>query len=652
MNRQLLHQIGGVTKVFLARLRFLAVFLAAGFIVGYWDDIKNHWDKWTRPAAAPDSLATSAASDIEYYCAMHPQVIRSEPGNCPICSMPLIKRKKGQQAELPKDVLARVQLSPQRIALAGIQVSVVEARALIQEIHAVGILDYDETKVAQISVRVAGRADELFLQYTGQEVKQGAPLYSLYSPDLFTAQREYLLARKRVKELPADASADAKTDAAAIYNATMEKLVLWGVTRDQLDKMDQEFDQSGKIPAHLTVTSPISGVVVKKDIFEGGYVNAGDRPYTIADLDTFWLQAKVYERDVPMVQIGQAVQVTVDAFPNETFSGTVAFLAVQIDPQTRTLDARIVVKNRRTAKGDLVLRPGMFAHAAIRVPVVPAQPATAPTPTMTLACATAFQAALTPYLQAQDLLAHDKADNVSNLLHQSLAALDNLCEPERNSQAYQQFKESVHKTMGQDLHGLRETFKAVSSNLIEIGKKTGLPADAPRAQVFRCEMVKAIWIQTSSETSNPYEGSAMPTCGGAVEAIPRAEELAALTTNPATMPAGKVLAIPRSAVIDTGSNMIVYVAQVDKRSSAREITLLQWGHNKIVYVIQVDKDEPSGIFDMHAVKLGALAGDYYPVVEGLSAGDRVVTQGAFLVDAENRLNPTTAPTTAPSPGED
>src|SRR5215471_12719366 len=95
-----------VTKVVLARLRFLAVFVIAALVVGYWDDIKNHMDKWTRPAVPPDSLAH--ASDVEYYCAMHPAVVRSEPGDCPICGMPLIKRKKGELAELPADVMSRV----------------------------------------------------------------------------------------------------------------------------------------------------------------------------------------------------------------------------------------------------------------------------------------------------------------------------------------------------------------------------------------------------------------------------------------------------------------------------------------------------------------------------------------------------------------
>ena len=228
---------------------------------------------------------------------------------------------------------------------------------------------------------------------------------------------------------------------------------------------------------------------------------------------------------------------------------------------------------------------------------------------MTLACAEAFQKALPPYLQAESLLAQDKSENVSNLLHQSLAALDQLCDPEHSSDAYKRLTEAVHKTMGQDLTNLRETFKSVSSNLIEIGKATGLPAAAPAVKVYRCPMVKANWIQAVGETANPYYGSEMLTCGGPIESLPKTESLLAAANHPTTLPAGEILAIPRSSVIDTGRNKIVYV------------------------------ESAPGLFDMHAVKLGALAGEYYPVMEGLSRGDRVVTEGAFLIDAENRLNP-------------
>jgi RND family efflux transporter MFP subunit len=608
MPTKLVHNIAAVTKVLFARLRFLSVFIVAAFVVGYWDEITNHFDKWTRPATAPE-VAGVSHSDTEYFCPMHPNIIRDQVGTCPICGMDLIKRAKGQPQALPKDVLARVQLSPQRLALANVQTTAVEYRTLVHEIHALGVLDYDETRVARLSARIAGRVDELYITYTGQAVKQGDRVYSLYSPDVYTAQREYLLARKRVNDLPADASPQVRADASAVYNATMQKLVLWGISSDQLEQMDHEFDASGKIPTHLVVTSPISGIVVEKTISQGDYVQAGNNPYTLADLTTLWLRVKIYERDAAMIQVGQEAMLVAEAYPNETFKGVVSFVAFQLDPQTRTFDARVEVRN-----DDLRLRPGMFADARINLSVMPST-GPAPTTNQAPAAATAstpkaFLEALLPYLKAQKLLAHDQSGEVSMLLHQSLAALAPVKSDAELAGDYERFEKAVHSTMGQNLESIRETFKEVSLAMINLGKDMKLPADAPTIQVFRCPMKKSSWLQEAGATLNPFYGTSqsMQDCGGPVESLPRAN-VSIASSAPRYSPAGKTLSIPRSAVIDTGRRKIVYV-----------------------------EDTP-GIYDMHEVELGNPTDAYYPVIAGLTEGDRVVTNGAFLIDAENRLNP-------------
>jgi Cu(I)/Ag(I) efflux system membrane fusion protein len=417
MSNDFLHKAKTIAQISFARLRFLAVFVVAGLVVGYWDDIKNHVDKWTRPTVAPDSLAQ--ASDIEYYCPMHPEVVRSEPGICPVprCGMPLQKRKKGEAVVLPADVVARVQLTPYRIALANIQTTAVQAKPLYCQIQAVGLLDYDETKLARLSARVAGRADELFVTYTGQSIKRGEPLYSLYSPEVYTALREYLSARKRVNEVSATSGpSETRMDAAAIYNASLQKLALWGITSEQLETLEHQYDESGSVPTDLTIASPISGIVVNKQITQGQYLQVGEAPFTVADLSKLWLQVKLYERDIPLVQIGDEVNVHVEALPSQEFSGVVAFKAFAIDPQTRTLDARVVVDNP-----NLQLRPGMFASAIVRVPANRSEGASptsastqssvgeAPTPQV-------FFAALQPYLEAHKRLSSDSAQGVADLL--------------------------------------------------------------------------------------------------------------------------------------------------------------------------------------------------------------------------------------------
>jgi multidrug efflux pump subunit AcrA (membrane-fusion protein) len=629
--------IWAATRIFFARLRFVAVFVVAALVIGYWDNIKNHYDKWTRPPIAPDLLGRASVSNIEYYCPMHPDVIREEAGQCPKCGMPLVKRKKGEAQQLPADVLARVNLTPRRMALAGIGTSAVESKELLREIRSVGVLDYDETRIAQISARVPGRADELSVQYTGQSVKKGDPLYSLYSPEVFTSLRQYLMSRKRVNELPKDAPEDAKMDASTDYNATMQKLVLWGVSHEQLDLFDDEYDRTGKIPTNLTVTSPINGIVVKKDINPGQYLQVGETPYTVADLSRLWLQLKLYERDIPLVQIGDAVEIVVEAFPNDTFMGTITFKAFQLDPETRTLDARVEVDNP-----SLRLSPGMFADAVVRVPVgaPTSRPSTGPSmspatmqvheiaPQLSPAkMSELYRDGLQPYLHAQTLLARDKSEGVAASLQQSVAKLAPLASIDSMKDSYDRFVAAVKPTKDQPLAELRTSFKDISAALIEIGKTVGIPAQGPGVRVFRCPMKKANWLQEGDATANPYYGAEMFNCGSAVESLPR--------TNPNAPPTqlssaggrkGKALAVPRSAVIDTGKNKIVYV------------------------------ESSPGVFDMHAVKLGPpaivpgkpgqLAEEFYPVVEGLDEGDRVVTVGTFLVDAENRLNPSKMADTA------
>jgi hypothetical protein len=261
------------------------------------------------------------------------------------------------------------------------------------------------------------------------------------------------------------------------------------------------------------VTSPISGVVVRKDIFEGGYVNVGDKPYTIANLRSLWLRAKVYENDSPLVHVGQQVDVIVEAMPNEKYEGAVTFVAFQLDPQTRTMDARIEVKN-----DDMHLRPGMFADAIIRVPVSSEAPVTQPAtmPTASPWASNAFQKALEPYLQAEKLLSQDKSENVSQLLHEALGQLESFKSDPKLTDSYDRLEKSIHATMGQDLEAVRETFKDVSLAMIDLGKSARLPGDAPTIQVFRCPMKKANWLQEAGATANPFYGSTMLDCGGPV----------------------------------------------------------------------------------------------------------------------------------------
>jgi Cu(I)/Ag(I) efflux system membrane fusion protein len=155
------------------RLRFIAVLVGIGLVIGYWDSIQNHWDKWTRPAA--DSVAALPGGE-EFYCPMHPSVVRDslDPGGaipkCPICGMPLSKRKKGESAPLAEGVLSRVQLSPYRVQLAGIKTVEVAHRPLVIDVRALGVVTVDERKLSRIVVRAMGYVEKLFVNESFTQV--------------------------------------------------------------------------------------------------------------------------------------------------------------------------------------------------------------------------------------------------------------------------------------------------------------------------------------------------------------------------------------------------------------------------------------------------------------------------------------------------
>jgi Cu(I)/Ag(I) efflux system membrane fusion protein len=333
-----------VFKTVQARLRFVAILVAIGLVIGNWNTLKAYWEKWTRPAVAQDA----AAADTEFYCPMHPQVVRDHRDKCPICGMPLSKRKKGEGDDepLPPGVVSRVQLSPYRVALAGIQTTEVGYQPLAREVRTVGFVEFDERKQKQISARVKGRIDQLFVNVTGQTVRAGDELASLYSPDLVTTVQNLLDAQRGGNK--------------QLLAMARERLRLWDLGDDQV----QEMLRTGKPVTHVPIRSPISGHVIRKYQVEGKYVDEGTPLYDVADLSTVWIQAQVYEDDLGLLREGQAVRATTRAFPNRVFRGQVAFIHPHLDRGTRTLTVRFDMDNPGH-----VLRPGMYATVQLEVPV-------------------------------------------------------------------------------------------------------------------------------------------------------------------------------------------------------------------------------------------------------------------------------------------
>jgi Cu(I)/Ag(I) efflux system membrane fusion protein len=344
-----------VVEVVEVRLRFIVVLAAVGVLIVYWDTIRNHWDKWTRPAHA--AVASLPAGE-ELYCPMHPQVVRSgmEPNGempkCPICGMPLSLRKRSVAAPLPTGVTGRVQLSPERIRMAGVQTVPVEFRPMNKEVATVGEVAYDETKLSRITSRVSGYLEKLYVDRTFVKVDKGDPLADVYSPELYIAAKELVLTTRPGG--PQDLAQSAR-----------QRLALLGVSPREIDQIAV----SGKAVPRLTLRSPQSGYVIAKDVVEGSRVEEGMTLIQVADLATVWIEADVYESDIALLRPGQGVRATVDALPNRSFGGTIALVYPRVDTATRTTRVRFALEN---ASGEL--RPGMYANVRISIPLKEIEP--------------------------------------------------------------------------------------------------------------------------------------------------------------------------------------------------------------------------------------------------------------------------------------
>jgi Cu(I)/Ag(I) efflux system membrane fusion protein len=286
-------------------------------------------------------------------CSMHPQIKLPKPGKCPICFMDLIPLEDGGDDEGER----QLSMSPASKKLAEIETSPVMRKSVHTEVRMVGKVDFDETRVKVITSRFAGRLDKLYVDYTGVSLKKGAPLASIYSPELYAAQEEFLQAYRAAGSSSAPQASVIDRTAQATVEAARERLSQWGLTREQI----KEIETSSKPDDHLTIFAPIAGVAIHKFAVEGMYVTTGTRLYTIADLSRVWVMLDAYESDLAWLRLGQQVDFTAEAFPGETFQGKIGFIDPVLNPSTRTVKVRLNVNNKNGK-----LKPDMFVTGIVK----------------------------------------------------------------------------------------------------------------------------------------------------------------------------------------------------------------------------------------------------------------------------------------------
>lgn len=302
------------------------------------------------PPSEPNASSLKPQASL-WTCAMHPQIKLPKPGKCPICFMDLIPIETGSGDDGGERTLT---VSENAAKLMQVETSPVERKFVPTEVRMVGKVDFDETRTAFITARVPGRLDRLFVDYTGVQVKKGDHLASIYSPELLSAQQELLQAIQSVKALQDSQSPIVRNVSQSTVEAVREKLRLWGLTAEQI----QEIETRGTLTDHLTLYSPVSGIVIHKNATEGSYVKTGERIYTVADLSRVWIQIDAYESDLNRLRYGGNVEFTTETYPGKKIEGTISFIDPIINPATRTAKVRVIVENP-----GLALKPGMFVRA-------------------------------------------------------------------------------------------------------------------------------------------------------------------------------------------------------------------------------------------------------------------------------------------------
>lgn len=263
----------------------------------------------------------------------------------------------GAKASEPS--LAPLTLSPQRLQSIGVKTGVVERRPIHDDIRTVGNIEADETRLSDVQVRFSGWVQKVYADATYKAVRKGQPLLTIYSPDLVTAEQEYLVAR----ELSAQSSAHGAAGAhgsASLLNAAIERLKRWQIPDREIARLKK----SGKISREIEIDSAVSGVIVGRKAFPNTYVEPGTKLYAVADLSTVWVYAEVFQSDIGRVKIGDSASITVDAYPGESFPARVSFIWPEVDRTTRRARVRLEIPNPQSK-----LLLGMFVDVRISAPL-------------------------------------------------------------------------------------------------------------------------------------------------------------------------------------------------------------------------------------------------------------------------------------------
>jgi len=291
---------------------------------------------------------------IKYWAApMDPTYIRNQPGKSPM-GMDLVPvyEEKGEE----KEPASTIRIDPVTVQNMGVRLGQVKRKPLVKNIRTFSNITYDETRIYTVNTKFNGWIEKLYVNFVGETVKKGQPLFDIYSPELVTAQEEYLLALQHnasLKESPYDS---VREGARRLLKASRTRLMYWDLSEKQIKRIEN----TGNVKKTLTIYSPARGVVIKKNAFQGHYVKAGEHQYEIADLSKVWVDVDIYEYELPWVRNGMPAKMELSYIPGKIFAGKVLYVYPFLTAKTRTATLRLEFPNP-----DFHLKPNMYANVSL-----------------------------------------------------------------------------------------------------------------------------------------------------------------------------------------------------------------------------------------------------------------------------------------------
>jgi RND family efflux transporter MFP subunit len=258
-------------------------------------------------------------------------------------------------AETP---LSPIQLSPERLQSIGVKFGVVERKDVKDTIRTTGTVAIDERRISYVQTRISGHIEKVFADATYQYVKKGQPLFTIHSPELVTAEREYLLAKQNAQNFSQSTVPGVASGGASLLESSRERLAQWDIPQQEIARLET----TGQVEETLEIHSPVSGYITERNALPNLMVQPDTRLYTVADLSTVWVLAQIFQNDLGRIKVGSPTSLTVDSYPGRVFRGRVDFIYPDVDMTTRTARARLVFSNSQ-----LTLSPGMFVNVSVDV---------------------------------------------------------------------------------------------------------------------------------------------------------------------------------------------------------------------------------------------------------------------------------------------